>query len=109
MNYNPVAEEIKHYQPGMIPFPVLWTELGYDPFLYLHYYKTTYIGTRKTEGLKAKSPLLSPAGRFAWMQVINPFWKLKLLEDERVLMFLEHTVFLYTKALSDARERPCAA
>lgn len=43
------------------------------------------------------------------MQVINPFWKLKPLEDERVLMFLEHTVFLYMKALGDARERPCVA
>lgn len=43
------------------------------------------------------------------MRVINPFWTLKPLEDERVLMFLEHTVFTYTKALNDTWERPCVA
>lgn len=46
--------------------------------------------------------------RSAGMQVINPFWKLKL-EDERVLMFSEDTVLTYTKALSGTWERPCAA
>lgn len=44
---------------------------------------------------------------FAWTLDINPFWKLKPLADERVLMFWEHTVFTYTKALSDTWEGPC--
>lgn len=43
MIYRPVAEEIKHYEPGMIPFPVPWTELGCAPFPYLRYYKITHI------------------------------------------------------------------
>lgn len=40
------------------------------------------------------------------MWVISSFWKLKL-EDEGVLISLEHTTCTCTKALSDVCERPC--